>query len=104
MSCASLSTLARRGHAPSLEERGRPKLVTVLFYLLLTVGALTMIVPFLWMLSTGLKAPGSVLTIPPELYPKHPTLASFHRVLEVVPLGRMLLNSVIVTTVTVAAQ
>jgi multiple sugar transport system permease protein len=78
--------------------------VTALRYLLLTIGALTMIVPFLWMVSTGLKAPGSVLTIPPELFPKEPTLASFRKVMDVVPLGRMFINSLFVTVVVVTAQ
>jgi multiple sugar transport system permease protein len=88
---------------PTVRKRSRP-IITALRYLLLTIGALTMIVPFLWMVSTGLKAPGSVLTIPPEIIPKEPTLASFRKVMEVVPLGRMLINSIIVTVITVTAQ
>src|SRR4029079_4990861 len=59
---------------------------------------------FLWMVSTGLKAPGSVLTVTPHIIPTDPTLASFRRVMDVVPLGRMFFNSVFVTTITVAAQ
>jgi multiple sugar transport system permease protein len=88
---------------PTVRNRSRP-IVTALRYLLLTIGALTMIVPFLWMVSTGLKAPGSVLTIPPELFPKEPTLASFRKVMDVVPLGRMFINSLFVTVVVVTAQ
>ena len=78
--------------------------ISVLRYLVLIVGALTMIVPFLWMLSTALKAPGSVLTNPPQIIPAEPTLESFREVFDAVPLGRMFLNSVAVTTVTVLAQ
>jgi multiple sugar transport system permease protein len=88
---------------PTVRNRSRP-IVTAMRYLLLTTGALTMIVPFLWMVSTGLKAPGSVLTIPPELFPKEPTLASFRKVMDVVPLGRMFINSLFVTVVVVTAQ
>lgn len=88
---------------PTVRNRSRP-IVIALRYLLLTIGALTMIVPFLWMVSTGLKAPGSVLTIPPELFPKEPTLASFRKVMDVVPLGRMFINSLFVTVVVVTAQ
>jgi multiple sugar transport system permease protein len=88
---------------PVVRKRSRP-IVTVLRYLLLSIGALAMIVPFLWMVSTGLKAPGSVLTIPPELFPKEPTLASFRKVMDVVPLGRMFINSLFVTAVVVTAQ
>jgi multiple sugar transport system permease protein len=106
MSSAPMSAIAtteREVITSSVRKRGGLA-VTILLYLLLVAGALTMIVPFLWMVSTGLKAPGSVLTIPPQLYPQEPTLASFRRVMEVVPLGRMFLNSVFVTTVAVTAQ
>ena len=41
--------------------------VVALRYLVLVVGAATMVVPFLWMLATALKAPGSVLTVPPQI-------------------------------------
>jgi multiple sugar transport system permease protein len=88
---------------PAVRRRGRPA-ITALRYLLLMIGALSMIVPFLWMVSTSLKAPGSVLTIPPELFPRQPTLASYRRVMDVVPLGRMFLNSLFVTIVTVTGQ
>jgi multiple sugar transport system permease protein len=106
MSSAPMSAIAtteREVITSSVRKRGGLA-VTILLYLLLVAGALTMIVPFLWMVSTGLKAPGSVLTIPPQLYPQEPTVASFRRVMEVVPLGRMFLNSVFVTTVAVTAQ
>lgn len=75
-----------------------------LIYAVLIAGAATMILPFLWMLSTALKAPGSVLTRTPQLIPHHPTLASFRRAFDVIPLERMFVNSVIVTTVCVVAQ
>jgi len=63
-----------------------------------------MIVPFLWMISTSLKPPGSVLTMPPELFPRAPTLESYRRVAETVPILRMLGNSLFVTAATVALQ
>jgi multiple sugar transport system permease protein len=78
--------------------------LSLLLYVVLILGAATMIAPFLWMLSTALKEPGSVLTTTPQLIPHHPTLASFQRAFKVVPLQRMFLNSVIVTAVCVAAQ
>lgn len=73
-------------------------------YVLILFGALTMVVPFLWMLSTSLKAPGSVLTVPPEIIPSAPTLESYRRVADTIPIVRMLANSLIVTVATVALQ
>jgi len=73
-------------------------------YVLILFGALTMVAPFLWMLSTSLKAPGSVLTVPPEIIPSAPTLESYRRVADTIPIVRMLANSLIVTVATVALQ
>lgn len=73
-------------------------------YLVLILAGLTMIVPFLWMLATSLKAPGAVLTVTPQLIPRNPTLESYRAVADAIPLARIFANSVLVTSITVAAQ
>ena len=73
-------------------------------YVLIVLAAASMVVPFLWMISTSLKAPGSVLTVPPEIIPKAPTLESYRRVAETIPILRMAANSLFVTVTTVALQ
>lgn len=73
-------------------------------YVVLILSGATMILPFLWMLTTSLKAPGSVMTIPPEILPRRITLESYTQVAETVPLLRMLGNSLIVTIFSVAGQ
>jgi ABC-type glycerol-3-phosphate transport system permease component len=45
-----------------------------------------------------------VLTRTPQIIPREPTLASFREVFDVVPMDRMLFNSVLVTTIIVAFQ
>lgn len=79
-------------------------LLTALRYLVLCLGGLFMIVPFLWMLSTSLKPIGATLSMPPQIIPRQPTLESYQRVAETVPIARMLMNSVIVTAVAVLGQ
>jgi multiple sugar transport system permease protein len=88
--------------APKL--RRRTVLITFLRYLVLCVGGLLMVIPFLWMLSTSLKPTGVALSMPPQIIPRQPTLESYRRVAETVPILRMLMNSVIVTTFAVAGQ
>ena len=78
-----------------MRRRIRPGIV--LRYLVLILSGATMILPFVWMLTTSLKAPGAVMTIPPEIFPRQITLESYIRVAETVPLLRMLGNSMIVT-------
>lgn len=89
-------------NAPRLRQRA--VLLRVLRYTVLCLGGLVMIVPFLWMLSTSLKAPGAALSSPPQIIPNQPTLESYRRVAEAVPLVGMLMNSLIVTSVAVIAQ
>ena len=85
-------------------RRQRAIILLVLRYVVLCLGGLVMVVPFLWMLSTSLKAPGAALTSPPQIIPSQPTLESYRRVIEAVPLVRMLTNSLIVTSVAVITQ
>ena len=77
---------------------------TTLRYVLLAIGGAVMIIPFLWMLTTSLKTPGAALTVPPEIIPSQPTLDSYRRVLETVPLARMFGNSLVVTAISVTSQ
>jgi multiple sugar transport system permease protein len=63
-----------------------------------------MVLPFLWTLSTSLTPGEDVLQLPPQLIPAAPTLDAYRELTEVMPFGRMLLNSTIVTAVVVVAQ
>lgn len=63
-----------------------------------------MVLPFLWTLSTSLTPSDEVLQLPPQLIPASPTLEAYRELTEVMPFGRMLLNSIIVTVVVVIGQ
>ncbi len=67
-------------------------------YLLLLLGGLCMIVPFLWMLSTSFKPNPEIYTT--SLIPRHPTLANYTNVLEKTHFPRWFLNSLIVAGIT----
>lgn len=75
-----------------------------ILYLVLIGGALFMVVPFLWMLSTSLKANEFVLTLPPQFIPHPLTLASYTRLAELYPIGLMFANSVFVAVTTTVGQ
>jgi multiple sugar transport system permease protein len=90
--------------ARAVPKRRPHMLRTVLRYLVLCAGGLLMIVPFLWMIATSLKAPGAVLSSPPQIIPREPTLESYRRVAETVPIVRMIMNSLLVTSLAVAGQ
>ncbi len=75
-----------------------------LMYFALVVAALFSLLPFLWMLSTSLKAPGEVLSVSPVFVPTNPTLANYAAIAEAFPLGRIFLNSIGVAVVTTLGQ
>lgn len=89
---------------PVLSRQWRMGALMALRYAVLVLAGASMIVPFLWMLSTSLKSPGSVLTVPPEIIPSTPTLESYRRVADAVPLVRMFGNSLMVSAISVIAQ
>lgn len=74
----------------------------ILLYLLLIAITLFMIGPFLWLLSTALKsASENIFQYPPKLLPEEPTFSNFGKVMDVFPFWRYLLNSTIVSGLTV---
>mgnify|MGYP001377146560 CR=1 FL=1 len=69
------------------------KAITALKFFLLIIGALIMIVPILWMISTSFKLPTELNIWPPPLMPKQFKLNNFYRVFEAAPFLRYFLNS-----------
>lgn len=67
-------------------------------YIMLAIGAIFILLPFLWMVSTSLKAPNEVMIVPPKWIPDHPLWENYKEALSSAPFKRYLLNSVIVTT------
>lgn len=68
----------------------------VLVYSLIILGGVTMMVPFVWMVSTSLKEPAAVFRIPLQWLPRPLAWQSYVDIWRVVPFGRFFLNSVFV--------
>lgn len=75
-----------------------------LSYLSLTLGAATMVTPFLWMLSTSLKAPSQVFAWPPVIIPIPPVWDNYTRVLSQFPIPRYALNTAKIAFLVTAGQ
>jgi ABC-type glycerol-3-phosphate transport system permease component len=71
-------------------------------YVVLTVGAAIMVLPFLYMLSTSLKTQTYVLTIPPQFIPHPATVSNYHDAWSTDNFARYFLNSVLVAVATTA--
>jgi len=79
-----------------MENNQKISVKNIFMYLGLIIAAATMLIPFLWMVSTSLKTNQYVLSMPPEFFPKNPTLDSYSQLLELLPFDRMILNSLLV--------
>src|SRR5690554_5266033 len=66
----------------------------LLFYTLLTLGALVFLLPFLYMTSTAFKGPREIHTL--SLFPQEPTLDNFRAVFTQIPIWWALFNSAFV--------
>ncbi|MDC7234295.1 MAG: carbohydrate ABC transporter permease [Spirochaetales bacterium] len=73
-------------------------------YILMTLAALSMIIPLLWMVSTSLKNNQLVFQMPPRMIPEDPTLDSYHKLFDLFPMMRMLMNSILVSIVITGGQ
>ncbi|WP_229673872.1 ABC transporter permease [Nakamurella endophytica] len=74
----------------------------VVRYVLLTVGAVVMVTPFVYMVSTSFKAQAYVLTLPPQFVPHPATVANYTEAWGSQDFSRYFLNSVIVAVASTA--
>jgi len=72
---------------------------TITVYVLLAIGGLLMVFPFLWSVLASFKAPDEIFTLQPKLLPADPTLDNYREVLSNAAFGRWYLNSVLVAVV-----
>lgn len=72
-----------------------------LAYLFLTVTALVMVFPFIYMFASSLKTSSEVVQVPPKLFPSVLQIGNYVEVLRIVPLGTQLVNTIIVTVLVV---
>lgn len=64
-----------------------------LIYIALTLGAVIMIFPFVWMLLTSLKSAGESVQVPPTIFPKELVINNFQRALESLPFVKLYWNT-----------
>lgn len=72
----------------------------VVIYGILALGAFVMLLPFAWMLSSSLMSTQEVIARPLTWIPSALRFENYEALSDAIPLGRMYLNSMIVTTLT----
>ena len=97
------------GHTLELAEQvvstpgGRRKVTVGLFfvYLLLSLGAVVMVLPFIWMLLTSLKPAPELVVF--SFLPVNPTLDNYREVLGTSDFGRWYFNSLLIAIISTAS-
>ncbi len=73
-----------------------------LLYFTVVITMLFVIFPFIWMVLTSIKPVETIFDMPPEIFPRHPTLAHYQRLFQVTRFPTYFKNSLIVTLSVVA--
>ena len=76
----------------------------VVTYAILSVGAIIILLPFLWMVSSSLKESGAILVYPPKLIPDKPTFEHYDKVLLDTKYPTFVKNSLIVAFFTISGH
>jgi multiple sugar transport system permease protein len=84
--------------------RQRERMVRVLLYTLLFIGAFLAMLPMIWMVSASLMPSGEASTYPPHFFPTSVTFAHYSDLFSRLNLGRNLLNSAFVSFVVTFAS
>lgn len=75
-----------------------------IIYLILILGVLVTVLPFIWMLLTSFKSQTEAVKVPLVIFPKVLRFENYPNVFVKAPFGRMYLNTIISATVIVTAQ
>jgi len=71
----------------------------IIMHIVLILGGIAMILPFVWMFVTSIKPSTEVLSWPPSFIPKSPTWENYRTVLQEAPFGRYFLNTFLISTI-----
>jgi ABC-type glycerol-3-phosphate transport system permease component len=93
----------RAGHG-LLPNRLLPWLLRAVLHIVLIMGAIFLMLPLGWMLSTSLKSLGTVFIFPPKWIPEDPLWSNYVDLFQVVPFGRYILNTSLVTLLDVIGK
>ena len=86
------------------EAKTKITMKKTLSYILLSLFGISMIVPFLWMVSTSLKEPGDVFTYPPKWVPAPIIWENYPKAWNAVPFARGYMNSIFVAVTVTFGQ
>ncbi len=86
------------------KPRGRFSGGRLIVYLVLLLGCVITLAPFLWMVLTAMKTQVEAVSIPPSILPKHWDISSFLTLPDKLPFFRMYWNTILTAVIIVVGQ
>lgn len=96
MSELTVETASETPTSRNRSRRSANRNSTIITVILLVLGSLLIALPFFWMITTSLKKSGDVYLYPPQWIPNPPQWSNYRDVFDVVPMGRIVLNTTII--------
>lgn len=87
-----------------MSQQTKNKMLDSLVYILLALGAITMLLPFFWMISTSLKTAGEAVAMPPIWISENLQIGNYERALDAAPFVQYFINSIIVTAASTTGE
>jgi len=78
------------------QSAGMQRFRKILWYFIAIAGSFIMLLPFLWMISTSLKAENDIFSVPIKWLPPEITFENFVRAFEVVPIFKYMKNTLVI--------
>lgn len=76
----------------------------IFVYVILSVGAVSMVIPFIWTILSSLKSMGQTFSVPPTIWPDPFVWENYPESLQALPFGRAYFNSFYIASVVVVIQ
>lgn len=76
----------------------------IVTYIILTLGALFMVLPFIWMILSSLKTMPEIMSIPPKWLPEKAQWSNYIEAMTKAPFAKYFINSLFVTICAVSLQ
>lgn len=73
---------------------------TMVKYIILIIGGIFTLLPFVWMISSSLKTGSEIVRIPLVLFPEYPQFDNYVMAWEAAPFARYMINTVLVSVLT----
>ena len=91
-------------YRPGTSFKHKERLQKVILYVFLTVCAFFVLMPFIWMISTSLKLPSEVISMPPKWLPSQLQWNNYVEAWNYAPFGRYFFNTFLVAIVCTIAE